>query len=284
MAKDLELLINALRAAHDEAKSANQAKSSFLACVSHELRTPLNAIIGFAEMIAGEEFGPMPEKRYADYAKDIVKGARRLSDTLSDILDMARLEGGRLKAHRDTLVFSDFIDDVKAILAQRNAIQSAPLRVIVAPDFPQTIWTDKSRLRQIVLNLLSNALAYTPADGTVTLSAGPTPDGDLEINIADTGSGMSPSDLKRAVTRFGHVEEEASRERPGIGLGLPLAKGLTELLGGQMTIKSSLGEGTTVTLRFPIPSLSGETFDWGKPPDRMAVRAKLLLQTMERSE
>jgi two-component system, cell cycle sensor histidine kinase PleC len=245
--------------------------------VSHELRTPLNAIIGFAEMIAGEQLGPMPQKRYADYAKDIVKGARHLSDILADIIDMAKLEGGRLKAQRDTLVFSDLIDEVTAILAQRVTAGSAPLRTIVAPDFPETIWTDKSRLRQILVNLLTNALAFTPADGEVTLSATLAPNSDLEIKVADTGQGMSPSELKRAVTRFGHVEEELSRERAGIGLGLPLAKGLAELLGGQMAIESTPGKGTTVSLAFPRTAIESGNFNWGTPPDRMAVRAKRLI-------
>ena len=279
MARDLELLINALRAAHDEAKSANQAKSAFLACVSHELRTPLNAIIGFAEMIAGEQLGPMPEKRYADYAEDIVNGARRLSHILTDIIDMARLESGRLEMQRDTFIFSDLIDEVTAILLQRAAPGSARLRKIIAPDFPQMIWTDKSRLRQILVNLLSNALAYTPTDGVVTLSAALAPGGDSEIKIADSGQGMSPSDLKRAVTRFGHVEDEASRARPGIGLGLPLAKGLTELLGGKMQIESKPGKGTTITIQFSWPANGTPAHDWGKPPDRVAVRAQRLLRT-----
>jgi two-component system cell cycle sensor histidine kinase PleC len=277
LARDLEMLIAALRAAHHEAKAANQAKSEFLACVSHELRTPLNAIIGFADMIANQQLGPNSENRYADYAKDILKGAHRLSDILGDIIDMAQLESGRLKAQRDTVVFSDLIEEVRAILAKRNVLRSATLNVIVAPDFPETMWTDKSRMRQVLVSLLSNALAYSPPERAVSLSASLSTEGTAEIEIIDKGQGMSPADLKRAVTRFGHVEGEASRERPGIGLGLPLAKGLANLLGGQMTIESAPGAGTTVTLSFPINEIRSKGFEWGKPVDRTEVRTKRLL-------
>lgn len=277
LARDLQFLISALRAAHDEAKAANQAKSAFLACVSHELRAPLNDIIGFAETIAGERPGAMPEQRTADHAKDIAKSARRLNDILGDIIDMARMEGGRLKPQRQTLVVSDLIEDVRAVLLERADPEAAPLEIRIAPEFPDTIWTDKARLRQILVNLLANALAYTPRDGVVSLSADLTAGGDAEIRIADTGPGMSPAEVKRAVTRFGHAEDESSRERPGIGLGLPLAKGLTELLGGQMTIASAPGHGTTVTLAFSMSALTMGTFRWGKPADRMAERAQRLL-------
>jgi len=277
LARDLELLISALRAAHNEAKAANQAKSAFLAFVSHELRTPLNAIIGFAEMISAEQLGPHADKRYADYAKDIAKGARQLSGILGDIIDMARLENGRLKAQRDTFVFKDLMEEVRAISAARFKSGSAPIETAIAPEFPETVWTDKARLRQILLNLLSNALAYTPSDGRVTLSATVTANGDPAISVSDSGQGMSPADLKRALTRFGHVEDEGSREGSGIGLGLPLAKALTELLGGEMTIQSAPGEGTTVTLRFPSNSIRADNISWGRPADRMAERAKRIL-------
>ena len=280
LARDLELLIAALRSAHNDAKTANHAKSQFLACVSHELRTPLNAIIGFAEMIATEKFGPHPDKRYSDYAKDIMKGARHLSDILGDIIDMASLESGRIKADRHSFELSDLIEEVHALLSSRFKNVMEMLKTNVAPDFPETIWSDKARLRQILTNVLSNALIYTPRGGTVTFSAALVANGDAEIRIVDQGPGMSPADLKRAVTRFGHVEDESSREHQGIGLGLPLAKGLTELLGGEMVIQSSPGEGTTVTLSFPVNTIRNG-FNWGKPEDRTAARAKRLLQEDE---
>jgi two-component system, cell cycle sensor histidine kinase PleC len=139
-------------------------------------------------------------------------------------------------------------------------------------------------MRQILVNLLSNAVAYTSPEGAVCLAAGVNQNSEAEIKVTDTGRGMSPDDLRRAVTRFGHVEDETSRERPGIGLGLPLAKGLTELLGGQMLIESLPGKGTAVTLKFPLSGLQIDKFNWGKPTDRTAVRAKRLLGQEELSE
>jgi two-component system cell cycle sensor histidine kinase PleC len=277
LARELEMLIAALRSAHDEAKAANQAKSEFLACVSHELRTPLNTILGFAEMIAGEQLGPIPERRYADYASDIVKGARHLSEILGDIIDMARLEAGRLRSQRDAFSFADLVEEVRAVCGERKRTDAAALIFDIPPEFPDSIWTDKARLRQILVNLLSNALDFTPREGTVTLSARRVPSGNFEIRVADTGRGMSPAEMKRAVTRFGHVESEASRARPGIGLGLPLAKGLTELLGGALRLESTPHEGTTVTLTFPIYAFQTGPVSWGKPADRMSERAQRLL-------
>lgn len=277
LARDLELLIQALRAAHEEAKAASQAKTAFLASVSHELRTPLNAIIGFAEMIASEQLGAISEKRYPCYAKDIVKGARRLTDILGDILDMARLEGGRMQVQREPLAVSDVVEEVCAQLRERLGPDSASLQTAISSQFPQVIWTDRRRIRQILVNLLSNAMAYTPADGSVMLSADVSTNGDAQIKINDSGCGMSPEELKRAVTRFGHVEDEVSRKNQGIGLGLPLAKSLTELMGGKMTVESSPGEGTAVTVSFPKGVICEQSFTWRKPPDRMAERARRLL-------
>jgi two-component system, cell cycle sensor histidine kinase PleC len=264
--------VETLRADRDQALAASRAKTTFLATVSHELRTPLNGIIGFAEMIAREQLGAIDEKRYPAYARDIVASARRLQHVLSDILDMARLESGRAEVFRDTVALADAIDEVLLLVRDRTPIDGPAIQIEVPTDFPP-LWTDRRHLRQILVNLLANAIAFTAKDGRVSLTARRT-GGNVEIAIADTGIGMSPEEVKKAVTRFGQAEDVMTRKHEGIGLGLPLAKSLTELLGGKLAIASERGHGTTVTLSFSEESVRERPFEWSKPPDRMAERAK----------
>ncbi len=264
--------VETLRADRDQAVAASQAKTAFLATISHELRTPLNGIIGFAEMIAREQLGAIGEKRYPAYAKDIVTSARRLMHVLSDILDMARLESGRAEVFRETITFAGVIDEVMLLVRERSPAESAPIHVEVPADLPD-LWTDRRHLRQILVNLLANALAFTGKDGRVTLTAR-SAGGTLEVAVADTGVGMSPEEVKRAVTRFGQAEDEMTKKHQGIGLGLPLAKSLTELLGGRMSIASERGQGTAVTLAFSEESMRERAHEWSKPADRMAERAR----------
>jgi len=273
---DKTKLLEDLRLARDEATAAKHAKAAFLASVSHELRTPLNAIIGFAEMIAREQLGPINEKRYAGYAADILQGARRLQHILSDILDMARLERGRLDVQRANHALGEIVEEAVAMVGDRAPAPAAPIRVDLADNLP-ALWTDRGRLRQILLNLLANALAFTDPAGSVAVVGRLSPGGDVDVAVADSGRGMSPDEIKRAVTRFGHVEDEATRRHQGIGLGLPLAKSLTELLGGTMRIVSNPGEGTTITLTFPAASPQESPVVWTAPPDRMAERRRRLL-------
>ena len=264
--------VEAMRADRDQALAASRAKTAFLATISHELRTPLNGIIGFAEMIAREQLGAIGEKRYPAYARDIVASARRLQYVLSDILDMARLESGRAEVFRETIALADMIDEVLLLVRERAPAEGPAIQVEVPGDLPP-FWIDRRHLRQIIVNLLANAIAFTPKDGRVSLAARRAP-GRLEIAIADTGIGMTPEEVKKAVTRFGQAEDEMTRKHQGIGLGLPLAKSLTELLGGSLGIESVRGHGTTVTLAFSEESLRERPFEWAKPRDRMAERAK----------
>jgi len=272
-ASALRAALDLARADLDEAKAAGRAKTAFLATVSHELRTPLNGIIGFAEMIAREQWGPIADKRYPAYANDIVTSARRLLHVLSDILDMARLESGRAEVIRDTLSLPDVVEEALVLVKERTPGDHAPVEVAIAPDFP-VLWTDRRHLRQIVVNLIANALAFTEKNGHVRLAGRVVAGGALEIEIADSGVGMTPEEMKRAVTRFGQAEDGLARKHAGIGLGLPLAKSLTELLGGAMTITSARGQGTTVVLSFPAERMREAPVVWAKPPDRMAERAK----------
>lgn len=269
---ELRSEVDHLRADRDQAVAASRAKTAFLATISHELRTPLNGIIGFAEMIAREQLGAIGEKRYPAYARDIVASARRLQHVLSDILDMARLESGRAEVFRDTVALADAIDEVLLLVRERTPAEGPAIQVEVPPDFP-VLWTDRRHLRQILVNLLANAISFTAKDGRVTLTARRA-GGNVAIVVADTGIGMSPEEVKKAVTRFGQAEDVLTRKHEGIGLGLPLAKSLTELLGGTLTIASERGMGTTITLTFSEESVRERPFEWSKPPDRMAERAK----------
>lgn len=264
--------LEALRADREQALAASRAKTSFLATISHELRTPLNGIIGFAEMIAREQLGAIGEKRYPAYARDIVASARRLHHVLGDILDMARLESGHAEVFRETTAMSDVVGEVLLLVRERAPADGPPVQVEIPADFP-LLWTDRGHLRQVLVNLLANAIAFTAKEGRVALTARRA-GGDLEIAVEDTGVGMTPDEVKRAVTRFGHSGDSMPPNHHGIGLGLPLAKSLTELLGGTLTIASERGQGTTVTLAFSEESLRERPFEWAKPPDRMAERAR----------
>jgi signal transduction histidine kinase len=264
--------VASLKADRDQALAASRAKTSFLATISHELRTPLNGIIGFAEMIADEQLGAIAEKRYPAYARDIVASARRLQYVLSDILDMARVESGRAEVFRETFALTDVIDEVLVLVRDRAPAEGPPVQVEMPPDFP-LLWSDRRHLRQILVNLLANATAFTAKDGRIALTARRNRD-QLEIAVADSGVGMTPEQMKKAVTRFAQAEDTLTRRHQGIGLGLPLAKSLTELLGGKLDIESTRGQGTSVTLSFSEESVRERPFEWARPPDRMAERAK----------
>jgi len=268
-ARHQELLIQALRAAHEEAKVGSKAKTAFLASVSHELRTPLNGIIGFAEMIERDVWGKIGDDRYRQYAHDIVVSSRRLQRILTDILEMARLESGRTQIQRETLELTDVIEEAQASVHERVSGPMAPVNARVVPGFPR-LWTDRRHLRQILVNLLANAIEFTPVEGSISISGHIGPSSDLEIAVSDSGSGMTPQQLKSAVTRFGHAEDEGTRDSGGIGLGLPLAKSLAVLLGGSFRINSMPGEGTTVTIVFSAESVRERPIVWERPPDRSA--------------
>jgi signal transduction histidine kinase len=268
----LKIEVESLRADRDQAVAASRAKTAFLATISHELRTPLNGIIGFAEMIAREQLGAIAEKRYPAYARDIMTSARRLLHVLSDILDMARLESGRAEVFRESVALGDAIGEALLLVRERAPAEGPAVEVLVPADFPP-LWTDRRHLRQILVNVLANALAFTAKDGRVTLAAR-CAGGELEIAVSDTGVGMTPEEVKKAVTRFGQAEDAMTRKHQGIGLGLPLAKSLTQLLGGKLTIESARGQGTTVAMRFSAESMRERPFEWSRPPDRMAERAR----------
>lgn len=246
----LSLLARKYEVAMTRAEAANQAKSEFLANMSHELRTPLNAINGFSEIMAGEMFGPLGDPKYKGYAADILKSGQHLLSLINDVLDMAKIEAGKMTLHYDTVSLKEVVDD--AVRLMRGKIEDAGLELrIEAPDLPD-IDADYRGLKQVVLNLISNAVKFTPEGGNIVIAISHANPGRLRVAVSDTGIGIAAEDLTRLARPFEQVEGQHSKTTQGTGLGLALTKSLIELHGGAMTIESQPGLGTTVVFDMPI--------------------------------
>jgi signal transduction histidine kinase len=234
----------------ERAEIASRAKSEFLANMSHELRTPLNAIIGFSEIIKNESFGPIGTPSYKEYANHIHESGSHLLDIINDLLDLSRIEAGRVNLSESAVDVLEAVATCLRVMADR-AEEGKVSVVCQLPDDLPLLWADERMLKQILLNMLSNAVKFTPAGGKVTIAARVEPDGMLCLEIADTGIGMADGDIAKAMTPFQQIENPMSRRYPGTGLGLPLTKSLVELHKGRFGIESELGVGTTVTIHFP---------------------------------
>ncbi len=239
-----------LRAARDRAEHASKAKSTFLANMSHELRTPLNAVLGFAEIIKGQYFGPLGDSRYGDYAADIYASGKHLLDVINDILDLAKIEAGQLKSGEEDVDVGEIMTACQRLMA--DAARDAGVRLEIAvPAAPITLRADGVRLKQILLNLLSNAVKFTPSGGIVSASTRRDGDGEFVFTVSDTGIGMRPEDIERAMQPFQQIDSSLARRYEGTGLGLTLTRSLTELQGGTFTLDSLPDCGTTATVRLP---------------------------------
>jgi PAS domain S-box-containing protein len=233
-----------------EAETANHAKSQFLANMSHELRTPLNAIIGFSEIIKDELFGGIQETRYRAYAEDIHRSGGHLLQLINDILDLTKIDAGKYKLRETECDMQLAVSDVTRLMHDIVVRNGITLENKTAPRLP-LLFADERAVRQIILNFLSNAAKFTPRGGRIEIAARQAPDGSLEISVADTGIGMAPEDIPRALSPFDQLEDSWDRHYEGTGLGLPLTNALLTLHDGRLEIISTPGQGTTVTARFP---------------------------------
>ncbi len=239
-----------MRAARQEAEAASRAKTDFLANMSHELRTPLNAIIGFSEIIKSELLGSLGVERYRFYAQDIFDSGHHLLEVINDILDISKVEAGEFEMHEDATKLSDLVSDSIRLVRERAEVAGVKLVEDLAPDVPQ-LFVDPRLIKQGLINLLTNAIKFTPGPGRITVRAANTSDGSVLLSVTDTGIGIEEKHIPRILQPFGQVEGAFSRSYEGTGLGLPLTKSFIEAHGGSMEVKSTVGEGTTVTLLFP---------------------------------
>ena len=239
-----------LRSATRAAEAANAAKTRFLANMSHELRTPLNAIIGFSEIISCQLFGPIANARYLDYSSDILRSGRHLLDVINSVLDLAKSESGKMNLDIQPADMGEVLKD--CIPMVREQIATAGLSFdVTGLDQPLPLNGDPAKLRQIFLNLLSNAMKFTPQGGRVWLDARRTAEG-VSVTVGDSGIGMSPEDIEVAMQPFGQVDNRLERRYEGTGLGLPLTRAFVELHGGVMRFDSARDEGTRITVVFPL--------------------------------
>jgi signal transduction histidine kinase len=239
-----------------QAESANKSKSDFLAVMSHELRTPLNAILGFTQIMQNRMFGPVGSERYVGYVDDIHKTANHLLSIITDILDLSKAEAGKLTLHEEVFDMIAVLDHCLRLLRERAAEQGLRVSLQTPPGVGLHLRGDERLVKQVFLNLIGNAIKFTPAGGSISVSLTADPDGSWTVRFADTGIGIGEADLTRVLEPFVQVESAFARKHGGTGLGLPLVKKVMELHDGSIEIASTLGAGTTVAIRFPVERVS----------------------------
>ena len=239
-----------VKAAQERAVSANKAKSRFLANMSHELRTPLNAVIGFTDLMRQRTFGPLGNERYEEYATLIYDSGQLLLDLISDMLDMAKIEAGRLELNYERVDLNGTVEDCARMLRDRTENSGLEFTLSL-PQEPLFLIADKRAVKQVLLNLLTNAIKFTPAGGHVGVSVR-YGDGLATITVRDTGVGIPASELPRLGNPFEQVNSDPMLAKGGSGLGLALVRALMEKHGGALAIDSEEGVGTTVRITFPL--------------------------------
>lgn len=239
----------AMQRALQEAQDAARAKAAFLAGISHELKTPLNAIIGFSEIMRHEMFGPVTEPRYREYLVDIHTNGHRLLEIINDVLDFTRAEGGLLVLDDAVIPIPELVEDTcRAVTPTDKRI--AAIHVNLPGDLP-SLRGDPKRFNQVLGHLLSNAIKFTSPEGKIEITAERCEEGSLRLSVIDSGIGMAPERIAHALQAFRQLDERVSRRFEGVGVGLPLARVLLELLGAKLEIESAEGRGTRATIVVP---------------------------------
>ncbi|MBO9122749.1 PAS domain-containing sensor histidine kinase [Rhizobium sp. 16-488-2b] len=239
-----------LRGAKSAAETANAHKTDFLARVSHEIRTPLNAIIGFSDMMAGERFGPIGHPRYVEYANDIGRSGRHVLDIVNDLLDISKIEAGEMDLDFDSINLNEAISEAVALLQPQANSQRVIIRTALSHAVPDVV-ADLRSIKQIALNILSNAIRFTPSGGQIVVSTSYETNGSVVLRIRDTGVGMTRSELDQAMKPFRQVSTQSRHRGEGTGLGLPLTKAMVDANRAIFAISSTPNEGTLVEIAFP---------------------------------
>jgi two-component system cell cycle sensor histidine kinase PleC len=242
---------NGLIIAKTQLEEANRTKSEFLANMSHELCTPLNAIVGFSELIKGETFGPIKEKRYIGYTDDIFHSGYHLMSIIDDVLDMSKIEAGHSSPKRKTFDLSEMAGECVRMNAEQARQKSIDFKSDLYNEIPP-VFADEKMIKQFILNLLSNAIKFTEANGSVHLKTALNGNGNYTITVADTGLGIAQENLDIIFEPFRQIESTIERQHGGTGLGLPLVKAMIDMHGGTLSIDSALGNGTTITITLPL--------------------------------
>ena len=228
--------------------------------MSHELRTPLNAIIGFSDLMDSQTYGPLGDSHYVEYAHDINKSGLHLLDLINDILDLSKVESAKDELNEDRVDISEVIESTATLVRQRALKESVALRFELGEELPM-LRADERKLKQILVNLMTNAIKFTNSGGTVTLRAWSRPDSGFVLQVEDTGIGIAPDDIPKALSQFGQVDSALNRKYEGTGLGLPLTKALVEQHGGALDLQSEVGVGTIVTVRLPAARILYSSYD-----------------------
>ncbi|MGL4974251.1 MAG: sensor histidine kinase [Bosea sp. (in: a-proteobacteria)] len=236
--------------ARRKAEDANLAKSRFLATMSHELRTPLNAILGFSEVMKHEVFGPHASAAYKEYSGDIHSSGQHLLNLINEILDLSRIEAGKYELNEDAVSLAHVAEDCRHMLNLRAKAKSQTIKESIETTLPK-IWADERAIRQVMLNILSNAIKFTPEGGEIIIKVGWTANGGQYVSVTDTGPGIPEDEIATVLQSFGRGTHAIKTAEEGSGLGLPIVKGLVDLHGGGFTLKSKLRVGTEVTVTLP---------------------------------
>jgi signal transduction histidine kinase len=233
-----------------EAEAGNRAKGEFLAVISHELRTPLNAIIGFSEIMQQKLFGPMGSDKYEDYVNDIAYSGRHLLGIINDILDLSKAESGKLEVHEDEVDLCEMVDQALRMFRDNASREGVRLSFEV-PEKSIFVWGDERLLRQVLINIVSNAVKFTQKGGDVSVTVKDLGEKGCCLCVEDNGIGIEEKSIDKIVEPFVQVESALSRENGGAGLGLPLVKKIAEIHGGDIHFESELGVGTIVSVHLP---------------------------------